>query len=327
MIEVLASYLISYYALSIPIHEAGHLLFGLLTGLRFQAFRLLSFVWVKENGKLTRKKSKLGIVVVGQCLMAPPEKEEDFKFVLYNLGGGLLNLICCLVAIIPLVFVRGFGTAEYILAGFSAAQLTMALVNLIPINLVSPNDGYNVMVASRSPDAKHGMYVMLRVNDELANGKRYREYDESAFLLSNSADLSNFFTAYVPMCEAARLYDMGRYEESLAILQMIPLYLLPRYYRNSVFIEYLYDAMIRHPDFEKAKELYEKKGMKAMLRMQIPMMFRVQCAYAYFIKRDDTEAKEYLAKAKASLTTYENKGMCIMEADYIAELENLMEQR
>lgn len=34
------------------VHEAGHLLFGLMTGYTFSSFRIASFMWLKENGKL-----------------------------------------------------------------------------------------------------------------------------------------------------------------------------------------------------------------------------------------------------------------------------------
>ena len=38
------------------IHEAGHLVFGLMTGYKFCSFRVASFMWLKENGKLKFKR-------------------------------------------------------------------------------------------------------------------------------------------------------------------------------------------------------------------------------------------------------------------------------
>ena len=40
----------------IIIHEAGHLVFGLLTGYKFSSFRVASFMWLKEDGKLKLKR-------------------------------------------------------------------------------------------------------------------------------------------------------------------------------------------------------------------------------------------------------------------------------
>lgn len=41
--------------LHIIIHEAGHMIFGLLTGYRFLSFRIMNFIWIKDNGKIKLK--------------------------------------------------------------------------------------------------------------------------------------------------------------------------------------------------------------------------------------------------------------------------------
>jgi len=41
------------------LHEAGHLVFGLMTGYRFSSFRILSFMWVKENDKIKLRRLSL----------------------------------------------------------------------------------------------------------------------------------------------------------------------------------------------------------------------------------------------------------------------------
>jgi hypothetical protein len=328
MSTFLITFLLSYtiaYVISIPLHEAGHLLFGLLTGFRFHSFRLLSCVWIKEDGILVRKKSKS--VAIGQCLMSPPNQENNFKFVLYNLGGGLLNFFCFFIAFLLFIVLRGDDIAEIILIGFFVANLVLSVMSLVPMCFRLPNDGYNVLKASRSPDAKHGMYLMLRVNDEIANGKRYREYDEDAFGVSDTAKLSNCFVAYIVMCEAARLYDLGRYADSICTLQRIPIDKIPRYYRNLICIEYIYDALVHNPDLGRARELYAQEGMKMLFRMGTPSLFRVQSAYSFFAKNNKSEAEDFFIKAKRSLATYKNKGMCIMEAEYIHELENLFQEQ
>jgi hypothetical protein len=323
LIVFFSAYIIAVI-LSVPIHEAGHLVFGLLTGYTFLSFRLLSFVWIKEDGKVVLKKSRNGIIT-GQCLMTPPAREEDFKFILYNAGGGLLNLLCFLITLVLFIFLHGNDKAECILLAFVTANLMMGILNLLPIGSKMPNDGYNIYKATRSPEAAHGIYIMLHVNAETAVGKRYRDYDESEFTVTGEADLTNIFIAYIIMCEAARLYDLGRYADSISALQRIPVGKMQLYYRNSIFTEFIYDALVRNPDIEKAKALYAKKGMDRLMRVGMPTILRVQTAYSFFAKNDKAEAEDYLNKAKASLNTFENKGVCIMEADYIRELEALME--
>ena len=77
----------------IIIHEAGHLVFGLLSGYKFSSFRVMSFMWVKEGGRI--KFRRLTIAGTGgQCLMSPPELSDGkIPVVLYNFGGSLMNII------------------------------------------------------------------------------------------------------------------------------------------------------------------------------------------------------------------------------------------
>ena len=119
------------------IHEAGHLVFGLLSGYEFVSFRIGSLTLIKENGKFRIKKFSIP-GTAGQCLMMPPEgKEYDCPYFLYNLGGILTNaifsiifLIICLTFTLP-KFVEIFFMLIVII-GFS-----LVLTNGIPFNLGS----------------------------------------------------------------------------------------------------------------------------------------------------------------------------------------------
>jgi len=104
----LLAFLIAYVAffiISIPVHELGHLVFGLLSGYRFSSFRLFSLVWYKENGKVLFRRSR-NKLALGQCLMLPPKHEKDFKFVWHNLGGGLFNLLIAGILLILTIYIR-----------------------------------------------------------------------------------------------------------------------------------------------------------------------------------------------------------------------------
>ena len=74
--------------LQIIIHEAGHLVTGLLSGYKFVSFRIFNYTILKTKGKLKIK--KFGIAGTGgQCLMTPPDCPiEELKFVWYNTTRG-----------------------------------------------------------------------------------------------------------------------------------------------------------------------------------------------------------------------------------------------
>lgn len=59
-------------AILIPIHEAGHLVCGLLTGYDFVSFRIFNFTFIKNGGK-TRVKKFAVAGTGGQCLLTPPD--------------------------------------------------------------------------------------------------------------------------------------------------------------------------------------------------------------------------------------------------------------
>lgn len=90
---------ISMYAfmlIQIIIHESGHLVFGLFTGYKFSSFRIFSFMWVKENGKVRLRRLSIA-GTGGQCLMSPPDMVEGrIPVVLYNLGGSFMNILALL---------------------------------------------------------------------------------------------------------------------------------------------------------------------------------------------------------------------------------------
>lgn len=183
-----------FFIIHIIIHEAGHLIFGLVSGYGFLSFRIFSFTLVKKDGKFHRKRFKIG-GTVGQCLMYPPERNEDgsFPYVLYNLGGGLTNLITSLPFIIAGIFVDSI-TGRVLSISFAASGIMLAANNLIPINFGLQNDGMNLLSLSKDKCFQDGFYLQLQINAEMSDGKLITEYDIKTFDLPEDADDTNMLT-------------------------------------------------------------------------------------------------------------------------------------
>ena len=79
----------TYVAMLIQIvfHEAGHLIFGLMTGYRFSSFRIANLMWVKLDGRIQFRKLHIA-GTGGQCLMIPPDL-KDGKIPPFDLINGL----------------------------------------------------------------------------------------------------------------------------------------------------------------------------------------------------------------------------------------------
>ena len=91
-IFALAIAFVSLY-IHLILHEAGHLIFGLLSGYDFVSFRIGSLILVKEEGRYKFKRYSLA-GTGGQCLMSPPDYNDgNYPYVLYNLGGIIVNMI------------------------------------------------------------------------------------------------------------------------------------------------------------------------------------------------------------------------------------------
>ena len=101
----LASFYVSLL-LHIILHEAGHLVCGLVSGYKFVSFSVGSLTLIKEKGKLRVK--RYGIVGVGgQCLMSPPEPAGSFyPYKLYYLGGSLANFLASAVFLLLFMLLK-----------------------------------------------------------------------------------------------------------------------------------------------------------------------------------------------------------------------------
>lgn len=306
--------------LNIAIHELGHLAAGRMSGYLFLSFRLGPLVWTKTGDKtvLTVSPSSL---IAGQCLMKPPADEKDFKFILYNMGGGLANLLFAAICLVILIVVPTGIELFSLLFGALFSSLGLGLTNLIPLKLAVPNDGYNVFAATRSEEAAHGFYIMLRVNQEVTAGKRFREFFGDTFTVSGSADTTNIFIANLFILEAARLFDLGMYDESLHVYSRLNIDALPMYYCNSIYMDFLYYYSFLRPDSGSARFIRSKKNMTKLLSMGIPGCTRTNAAYEYFVNGNRVKGTQLLQTAKKQQSSYPSKGIALMEAEYIAFLE------
>ena len=199
---LLLIFVIGYLA-HIIIHEAGHLIFGLMTGYSFVSFRVGSLTIVKEDGKFKFKKFNIP-GTAGQCLMMPPElKDGKYPFVIYNLGGVIMNLIVSIVGILIVVFVREVAyplNAILILSGLGG--ILAAITNGIPMKIGGvANDAYNILSMLKDEEARRGFYIQLRVNGLQTSGMRIKDMSLEMFKLKENVDICN------PLNTAIRLME------------------------------------------------------------------------------------------------------------------------
>jgi hypothetical protein len=157
-------------------HEGGHFLGGLLSGYEFASFRVFNIMIVKRDGKYLRKKFNL-VGTGGQCLMAPPQPfRPDYPYRLYNLAGGLTNLIIAGVCIglSILVVIGGAESAWVLLILFPliVAGVYCGVTNLVPMIIGGvANDGWNLTHLGKDPGSKADSLVATGRDGHYQSGR------------------------------------------------------------------------------------------------------------------------------------------------------------
>lgn len=278
-------------------HEAGHLVFGLLTGYEFLSFRVGSFTIVKKDGKLIRKKIKTP-GLAGQCLMSPPEWKDDepYPYVWYNLGGGVMNLVLCLLAV-PLFFIHVPFLAW--IGGFSVfVGVIFAITNLIPMTVGVPNDGKNCLLCTKSVENRRAIYLQLKMNALLSDGMDVTELPEELLVIGPNEEL-NPLTFFVRLLEYYKYTELGDEEKAEAILVSLEQngQKLPVAFTNTVDLERLYRMLLtKRPLLDLA--VYSKILQPVFLKVKDISILRVKYAYLALLSEEERETVDWLMYSK-----------------------------
>lgn len=305
------------YLIHIIIHEAGHLIFGLISGYKFVSFRVGSLTLIRDDEGLKFKKYNIP-GTGGQCLMMPPEKKNgDYPFILFNLGGAITNiLVSILTTILAINIVDNF-YLKLILIILSMGGFFAGLTNGIPLKIGGiANDAHNIMTMIRDRDSKESFYKQLRVNGLQSQGLRIKDMPEEDFILredmnyKNPLNFSRIFLNHnyhldsMNFQEAAQALEFGDkyFYETIALYQM-------ELNGEKLFLELIGDR-----DKETIEGLYDKnlrkyiKAAKFMLSKK-----RIMMAYHALYRENKERALEYHRELKSLAEKYPVKAEADME--------------
>ena len=286
--------------LHIVIHEAGHLICGLLTGYSFSSFRIGSIMLLKENGKLVTKRLKIA-GTGGQCLMAPPEMVNGmFPVALYNLGGPIFNLVVSL-AFVPVLIASPKGgylaLLSFLMVGVG---IVCGMSNGIPLRTKSvDNDGYNAISLRKNKDAMRAFWIQMKVNEQLRHGVRTKDMPDEWFQVPSDEAMKNSMVATIGVYAASRLIDQHRFNEAEAlIVHILNIQTgIVAIHRNLLLCDLIYLELIGQNRSDRLEELYTKDLKKFIKTMKIfPSVIRMEYAY-YLLAADDPDMA---ARLKAS---------------------------
>ena len=277
------------------VHEAGHLVFGLMTGYKFCSFRVASFMWLKENGKLKFKRLTLA-GTGGQCLMTPPDmKDGKIPLVLYNLGGSFINIIIGALFLVGYLIFSDIPFLSPILLIFAVVGFMTAMVNGIPMRMGTvDNDGYDAFALSRNKEAVEAFWVQLKVAEQSSKGVRLKDMPAEWFAVPTDEAMKNSMVATRCVFTCNRLMDEEKFEEADALMA----HLLEiesgivGLHHDLLMCDRIYVELIGQNRTEVIASMMtkeQKKFMKAMKRF--PSVLRTQYALAVLEEKNVLKAE------------------------------------
>ncbi len=294
--------------LHIVIHEAGHLVFGLMSGYKFSSFRIMSFMWIKENDKIRMKHLSIA-GTGGQCLMAPPDiVDGKMPVVLYNLGGSLMNVIAGSI-FLGLYF--AFGNIYILDASMLLAAVIgflIALMNGVPMRLGAiDNDGYNAWSLRKNSEALEAFWVQMKVNEQTSKGVRLKDMPEEWFEIPTDESMKNSMIATKGVFACNRITDMLRFEEAdklMAHLLEIESGIIG-IHRNLLLCDRVYIELITENRSDALEMMYTKELKNFMKSMKnFPSVIRTEYVYALLHENDAEKAKKAEERFEKCAKTY-----------------------
>ena len=292
----------------IIVHEAGHLVFGLLTGYRFSSFRIASLLLLKENGKWKWK--RLSIVGTGgQCLMAPPDlKDGKMPLVLYNLGGSLINTLTGALFLLGYLIWSEIPLLSPLLLIFAAVGFIIALMNGIPLRMGTvDNDGYNAFALSKNKEATEAFWVQLKVAEQTAKGVRLRDMPDEWFTVPTDEAMKNSMVAVRGVFACNKLMDEEKFEQADALMAhlleiesgMVGLH------RSLLICDRIFAELIGETRGDVIGCMLTKEQLAFMKAMKsYPSVIRTQYALALLSEKDPEKAETLKNELEKVARTY-----------------------
>lgn len=289
-----AAFLTAFFIL-IPIHEAGHLVCGLLSGYKFVSFRIFNITIIKIDGKIRFKKYAIA-GTGGQCLLTPPELPlTEIPTALYNIGGVLANLIA-VILIVPLLYTVSNPFFLECCWMFILSGVILILLNGIPMKICGTgNDGYNMLALRKDLTSKRGFVDSLKSNALIQNGVRPKDMPDEWFEVPREIDYSNQLQISIPLMNASRLLDMMQYSDALSEFEGLYAHKkeIIGLFVKEIACELVFLRLICGKT-EQAAELLDKDLRKYIddYRKMMSSKERILCAIALYLENNPQKAHE-----------------------------------
>lgn len=305
--------LILIYYLVIILHELGHLLFGLMSGYKFASFRIFSFMVVNINDRLRIRKFSLA-GTGGQCIMIPPKKENP-PFVLYNLGGLLMNLLFIGLSILLYYMYDNLYLRTFLFA-FGMFNIATLLTNGIPLDVGGiPNDMKNIIEFKKNKSSYKQFVNSLYMQELIANGVRCKNIDKEYIFKPKKIESVGDVNNIVNYCD--KLMDEHKFDKVIdEINDVIDNKYLLTIYKALLLNNLKYCYIVLDKDLKDIKIDNQCNDILKKMK-EYPSVLRTDYAYALLIEKDSDKANRLLKKFNRLEKTYPYIGEYISEKELV----------
>ena len=315
--------LVVAFVLQIIVHEAGHLVAGLLTGYRFVSFRILSLTLIKRDGHLRLSRYSLGSTG-GQCLMAPPLRPiEEIDTRWYNLGGVLANILLSIAALLVCLLFDLPSEATIIMVFVIFFGLFMAITNGIPMKVGGMNnDGYNLFHLEKSPLDKRILCKMLEANARMQNGEQPRQLPDEMFS-EEGTGWSDALQVNWQLMVVTRMINQQRWEEAYTLMKegLSKKDSMPKLFFLELSLEMVFVCLATGRT-DEARQLYDKE-LSGYLKKYVKThssKARILCAIELLMNGNRDEALRIKDNLTARRNDFLMQGEVAMDIELMSEI-------
>ena len=305
-------------------HELGHLIAGKKNGFEFNSMTIWFFKWTKVKGK-----NRFDFCLIGEeagyTEMVPTSKENVGKrYAKMTEGGIIVSLILTIISIVPIALMNFLPIEAYaILSMFLPMATYYYLGNALPMSSEGvKNDGATARMLRKNTDEAKVMTNILSIQSELYNGKTPCEIDESLYF--DLPQLPEDNLQFLSLLDARYAYylDKEDYENAIKVSDRIEelLEYAPKYYRQPMLVNLLYNACVLTKDFDKADELMYEVD-KYINSVNSAENVRVKLAYLVYVLEEKEDLDMFFDKAKREQSKMALKGLSKYEEKLVDKIK------
>ncbi|KAB2442016.1 M50 family metallopeptidase [Bacillus luti] len=310
--------------LVIAIHELGHVIFGLIGGLKFRFMTVGPITVQKEKGKVRIRENKLWAYFGGVVMLVPPSTVTpnlSKKWAWMTLGGPITNLLFGITS----GYIYMVSYYQYLLY-FSVFHFIIFAVTIVPIKGTLMSDGMQFLILIKDDEKAREHLYTIQVSSELFSYKRPKDWDERLVELSEEKlkevksireIMSGLMLVFYAKADQEGMERAMPYVEQIV---QLPVTKENKFFVSSFHSWYLLYKALYQVDSLSLQEA--KEHGKAVTKMDLNGYYRTQGIVKYL--EGDMEAScIYMRKADKELESAEKSeiGYLQLEREWFEQLK------